>query len=48
MAWRVAAAPRHWTRKPFAGLHWQVRTGHTGYYFELPPSGPGIRFMLLV
>ncbi len=65
MAWRIAAAPRHWTRKLLAGLYevserqitsdltlmrhglqWQVRTCHTGYYFDPLPSVPGIRFAL--
>jgi len=65
MAWRIAAAPRHWTRKLLAGLyevserqitsdltlmrhglHWRVRTCHTGYYFDPLPSVPGIRFTL--
>lgn len=65
MAWRIAAAPHHWTRKLLAGLYevserqitsdltlmrhglqWQVRTCHTGYYFDPLPSVPGIRFTL--
>jgi predicted DNA-binding transcriptional regulator YafY len=65
IAWRIAAAPRHWTRRRLAalyevserqitsdltlmrhGLHWQVRTCHAGYYFDPPPSVPGIQFTL--
>jgi predicted DNA-binding transcriptional regulator YafY len=65
IAWRIAAAPRHWTRRRLAGLyevserqitsdltvmrhglHWQVRTCHSGYYFDPLPSIPGIRFTL--
>lgn len=65
IAWRIAAAPRHWTRKLLAGLYevserqitsdlavmrhgllWQVRTCHTGYYFDPPPSVPGVQFTL--
>lgn len=65
IAWRIASAPRHWTRKRLAGhyevserqitsdltvmrhgLHWQVRTSHTGYYFDPPPAVPGIQFTL--
>jgi len=65
IAWRIAAAPRHWTRRRLAelyevserqitsdlavvrhGLHWQVRTCHTGYYFDPLPSIPGVQFTL--
>jgi len=65
IAWRIAAAPHHWTRKRLAalyevserqitsdltvmrhGLHWQVRTSHTGYYFDPLPSVPGVQFTL--
>ncbi len=65
IAWRIAAAPRHWTRKRLAalyevserqitsdltvmrhGLLWQVRTCHSGYYFDPVPSVPGVQFTL--
>lgn len=65
LAWRIAVAPRHWTRHRLAahyevserqitsdltlmrhGLHWQVRTGHTGYYFDPLPAVPGVQFTL--
>ncbi|MDQ2786900.1 MAG: WYL domain-containing protein [Chloroflexota bacterium] len=65
IAWRIAAAPRHWTRKRLAahyevserqitsdltvmrhGLHWQVQTSHTGYYFDPVPAVPGVQFTL--
>jgi len=65
MAWRIAAAPRQWTRRRLAeqyevserqitndltlmrqGLHWQVTTCHTGYYFDPIPAIPGVQFTL--
>lgn len=65
IAWHIAVAPRHWTRKRLAahyevserqitsdltlmrhGLLWQVRTAHTGYYFDPLPAVPGLQFTL--